>query len=147
MKEYLRKRIQSIGRGDSGFTLVELLVVVGIIVALAAVIIPNVTQFSDGGVEAARAAEWDEVQQSIDTYIADGYLVTLSGSPGQGFLDLPGDSSTNDFTEVSGILDLESPGTAGGAFMRGATTEYFYCWDNTGLVLLQDSTSTVDCTR
>ncbi len=147
MKEYLKKRIHSVGHEASGFTLVELLVVVGIIVALAAVIIPNVTQYSDGGDEAARAAEWDEVQQSIDTYIADKYLVVLSGLPKEGFLDEASHWSTNDFSEPTGTLDLESPGTAGGAFMRGATTEYFYCWDITGKVLLQDATSTLDCTR
>ena len=147
MKEYLRKRIHSVGREASGFTLVELLVVVGIIVALAGVIIPNVTQYSDAGGEAARAAEWDEIQQSIDTYIADKYLVMLPGVAGADSLDGPLDWSTNDFSNTSLALDLESPGTAGGAFMRGPTTEYFYCWDITGLVLLQDATSTVDCTR
>ena len=67
MSEYLKKRIHSVGREASGFTLVELLVVVGIIVALAGVIIPNVTEFINKGDEGARAAEGVEVQQAIDT--------------------------------------------------------------------------------
>ena len=146
MSEYLKKRIYSVGRGASGFTLVELLVVVGIIVALAGVIIPNVTQYANKGEDAARAAEKVSVQQSIETYIADNYLKTLSGAPQEGFLDAASDWSTNDFT-VTGTLDLESPGTAGASFMRGPTTEYFYCWDITGKVLLQDAASTLDCTR
>ena len=143
MKEYLRKRIHSVGRGASGFTLVELLVVVGIIVALAGVIIPNVAQYLNKGDDAARAAEWDEVQQSIDTYIADNLLVTL---PAGDFLDLAGDSSTDDFS-TGGTLDLETPGSAGGSFMRGTSTVYFYCWDSSGLLLIQDAESTLDCTR
>ena len=143
MKGYLKKRMHSFIFEASGFTLVELLVVVGIIVALAGVIIPNVTQFVNKGDEAARAAELVEVQQSIDTYIADNYLVTLP--PGD-FLDGPLDWSTRDFS-TGGTLDLESPGSAGASFMRGTNTVYFYCWDNTGLVLLQDATSTPNCTR
>ncbi len=127
----------------SGFTLVELLVVVGIIVALARVIIPNVTGYINKGDDGARASERVEVQQSIDTYIADNYLKTL---PAGDVLYLPGDSSTNDFS-LSGTLNLESPGSAGHPFMRGTSTVYFYCWDNTGLVLLQDGASTPDCTR
>ena len=147
VNEYFKRRIHWVGRGVSGFTLVELLVVVGIIVALAGVIIPNVTGFINKGDDAARGAEFNEVQQSIDTYIVDNYLAVLSGAPTEGFLDQPGDSSTNDFSFVSGVLDLESPGTAGASFMRGTSTVYFYCWDNTGKVLLQDATSTLDCTR
>ena len=147
MNEYLRKRIHSVGHEASGFTLVELLVVVGIIVALAAVIIPNVTQYVNKGDEGARAAEGVEVQQSIDTYIADNYLIRLSGAPTEGFLDDPSDWSTNDFSLLTGTLDLESPGTAGASFMRDSYTVYFYCWDDTGKVLLQDATSTLDCTR
>ena len=147
MSEYLKKRVHSVGRGASGFTLVELLVVVGIIVALAAVIIPNVTQYANKGDDAARGAEKVSVQQSIETYIADNYLTRLSGAPPQGYLDDTSDWSTDDFTFASGTLDLESPGTAGASFMRRPTTVYFYCWDDTGKVLLQDATSTLDCTR
>ena len=146
MKKYLRKRIHSVGREASGFTLVELLVVVGIIVALAGVIIPNVTQYINKGDDGARAAELVEVQQAIDTYIADKYLVVLPGVAGADAHDGPLATSTNDFS-TGGILDLESPGTAGASFMRGPTTEYFYCWDITGKVLLQDAASTLDCTR
>ena len=146
MSEYLKKRIHSVGREASGFTLVELLVVVGIIVALAGVIIPNVTEFINKGDEGARAAEKVEVQQAIDTYIADKYLVVLPGVLGADALDEASDSSTNDFS-TGGTLDLESPGTAGASFMRDTTSVYFYCWDITGKVLLQDATSTLDCTR
>jgi prepilin-type N-terminal cleavage/methylation domain-containing protein len=37
------------GKSQGGFTLIELLVVVGIIVALAAVVVPQVVQFSARG--------------------------------------------------------------------------------------------------
>ena len=50
-------------KGHEGFTLIELLVV-GIIVALAAV---HVAQFSDKGDQGAAVAEWDGIQESIET--------------------------------------------------------------------------------
>ena len=133
------KRIR---RNQRGFTLVELLVVVGIIVALAAVIIPNVASFSDRGDTGARAAERDNVQAAIDTYMADNGLAILPAGDAN---DLAAGFSSDDFTS-GGILDLET-----GAYLRVATTTYFYCWLPNGLVSFQDPSdppaATVDCTR
>ena len=87
----------------------------------------------------AQAPEWDNVQASIDAYmVANRYTTLLAGEE----LDGAGDTSTNDFSALTGTLDLET-----GAFMRGATTSYFYCWDRTGWILLQDVVATRDCTR
>ena len=145
MKRYFRGRLRSLRHGDSGFTLVELLVVVGIIVALAAVIIPNVASFANKGETGAQAAEQDNVQAAIDAYMADNSKAVLTGGAGDGFLILAGDTSSNDFS-TGGTLDLETVGPSGGAFMRATSTRYFYCWDATGLVLSQDTAATLDCT-
>ena len=92
----------------------------------------------------AQAPERDNVQASIDAYmVANNYTTLPAGEE----LDGAGDTSTNDFSALSGTLDLETPGPSGGAFMRGATTSYFYCWDRTGWILLQDVVATQDCTR
>ena len=127
-------------RGNQrGFTLVELLVVVGIIVALAAVIIPNVASFSDRGDTGARAAERDNIQAAIDTYMADnGYALLPTGEEN----DTAAGFSSNDYTTATGILDLET-----GLYLRTTTTSYFYCWDSTGLITAQDEAATADCTR
>ena len=64
----LSKRVPG---SEAGFTLVELLVVVGVIVALAAVIVPSVVKFSGKGDTGAQAAEGENVQAAMDTMLAD----------------------------------------------------------------------------
>jgi len=50
---------------QQGFTLVTIVVVIGFIVALAAVIVPWAIQLADDGAEAAKNAEWDAIQTSL----------------------------------------------------------------------------------
>ena len=61
----------SITGKNRGFTLVELMVVIGIIAALAAVVIPNVSQFSGSGDAAADQHELGQVQSAMDVYMVD----------------------------------------------------------------------------
>ena len=92
----------------------------------------------------AKEPEWDNLQASIDAYmITNGYTVLPTGEE----LDGERDTSTSDFSASTGTLGLEITGPDGGTLMRGTTTKYFYCWDVTGLILLQDDAATPDCTR
>ena len=92
----------------------------------------------------AKEPEWDNLQASIDAYmVANGYTVLPTGEE----LDGERDTSTNDFSAATGTLGLVTTGPGGGALMRDTTTKYFYCWDVTGLILLQDDAATPDCTR
>ena len=58
-------------RKEEGFTRVELLVVVAIVVALATVSVVSVTQFAGKGEEGAQAAELENIQTAMDTMMAD----------------------------------------------------------------------------
>ncbi|MBI4338985.1 MAG: prepilin-type N-terminal cleavage/methylation domain-containing protein [Chloroflexi bacterium] len=130
MNSHPKGLVTHIRNGKEGFTLVELLVVVGIIVALAAVIIPSVVQFAGKGSEGAQAAESDSVQTAIDTLMAD---VGLTGTSSR----IDPALSANDFSAI----DMDP--TAGTAYLstylREDTTTYFYCWDANGLVTRQDT--------
>lgn len=134
MKSYSTKGLCHLRKDESGFTLVEVLVVVAIIVALAAVIMPSVAGFADKGDEGGNAAERNNVQTGIDLYMTDNGLTTVNANI------LAIDTSTNDFSTATGLVDL-SP------YLRMDATEYFYCWDGAGLITAQDDVATADCTR
>ncbi len=112
-------------RSQAGFTLAELLVVVGIVVGLAAVIIPNVGRFTGEGERGALAAEGASVQTAVDAY-ASGANNTVTAATGW----------TNDLLSGSQGVDLSG-------YLRllsGATlTADRYCWETYGTVR-QEST-------
>ena len=57
MGNSIKLRLGRVARDQRGFTLIEMLVVVGIIVALAAIIVPLVVAFSGEGEKASREGE------------------------------------------------------------------------------------------
>jgi len=70
---------KALGHGEKGFTLVEVLVVVFFLGLLAAIVIPNVTQFiGEGKIEAANT-EARNVQTAVIAYMVDNSLADPGG--------------------------------------------------------------------
>jgi type II secretory pathway pseudopilin PulG len=122
-------------RKEVGFTLVELIIVVGIIVGLAAAIVPNVSRFSGKGDDGAKAAEVESVQAAMDTLMADEGITSVTG------LAVGVDNS------VSGWTALPVNGGVNSMFLddyqRETATAFFYCYDGTGKITRQDTATTV----
>ena len=113
-------------RNQAGFTLVELLVTVGIVVALAAVIIPLVIQFANKGDEGSHAAEANTVQTAINTMMTQNSTNLISERlirtsavivPGETFGIFGGDTFT-DYMRTDGL-----------------NTECAYYWNTLGSVI------------
>ncbi len=122
MKNLTRKLGVMLNKNQKGFTLVELLVVVAIIVALAAVVVPLTVQFAAKAEEGASAGELDTVQTVMDAAMADQLVLAVSAASGA-------------VSSVSNFAGTPAEITGGlGAYMRKTQTTYQFCWDATGTV-------------
>jgi len=75
---------------NGGFTLMEVLVTVGILAILAGIAVPVVTHLRGGSVTDAAAAELSMVQAAVDALMADQDLSSLSN---------PVSTATNDMSQ------------------------------------------------
>ncbi|NQW17342.1 MAG: type II secretion system protein [Chloroflexi bacterium] len=103
-------------RSQKGFTLVELLVVLGIMGALAAVVVPTVSSFIGDGDTTANATEVGTVQAAMDLYMADtnNQAVTVNAT------------ESNDWAASNPVLYP--------TYLRAQTTKCSYTWATTGII-------------
>ena len=127
-------------RSESGFTLIEMLIVVGIIVAMAAAIVPQVVQFGGKGEEGKKDQEKATIQTAMDAMIADQGLSDVAANTGSGT------PARNDWTTYPN----DGPsGTAAklstGGYIRVTSTTWFYCWSTTGKIEKQTDAAADNC--
>lgn len=128
MQGSLKKLVSRITNGQKGFTLIEMIVVVGIIAVLAAVIVPNMGKFIGQGETGAMSAEQDAVQTAMKAMMADKTITTVTA------LANPSTSS-KDWSALPGGTGAVKLGKD---YLQTDLTTYFYCWDGFGNITQQD---------
>ena len=133
MKDKTKGVIARLKSSEGGFTLIEMLIVVGIIVALAAAIVPQVVQFGGKGTEGQSATEQASLQTAIDSMLADKGLSSVTANT----------QSKNAFSSViTGLGTVALYDT----YISTATTTSFYCWNSKGKITKQlVSSAANDC--
>ncbi len=133
----LKKLVSRIPGGQKGFTLIEMIVVVGIIAVLAAVIDPNIGKFIGSGEAGAKSAEYESVQTAMNAMMADKAVVLVvdhSAATATSIQDW-----TAEPKEDSGDIGTVPLGTV---YLQNGTTVYFYCWDASGQITDQHEAAT-----
>ncbi len=128
----MRRMVQRIRKSESGFTLIEMLIVVGIIVALAAALVPAVVVFSGKGTEGKKASERSTIQLAMDAMMAENGITSVTPISTNG---------VNDWTAYpagtgAGLLDSYLPITS---------SEWYYCYDGEGRITNQNDAPTDSC--
>lgn len=138
MKGSLKKLLTRVAKGQGGFTLIEMIVVVGIIAVLAAVIVPNIGKFIGSGETGAKNAEQGSIETAMNAMMAENAVTTVT--------TLAGSNSTNTWTALpaggTSVRELYDSSDVNYQYLQAGSTVYFYCYDATGQVTRQDEVAT-----
>lgn len=119
---------------QNGFTMIEMIVVVGIIALLTAVIVPNIGQFTGSGKDGAMAVEKYNVQEAFELMMAENQVTAIT----------PHDKSNASTATASWnalpVGSSEVQPLIG--YLVNSSTVYYYCYDDEGVVTEQFETAT-----
>ncbi len=125
----LKKLASRITGGQKGFTLIEMIDVVGIIAVLAAVIVPNIGKFIGLGEQGAKNAEWESVQTAMNAMMAEQAITAV---------DAASVNSSNVWTALPSGTDAATLDD----YLQEDNTIYFYCYGTDGQVTNQHEVAT-----
>lgn len=136
----LRNWARRINLGQKGFTLIEMIVVVGIIAVLAAVIVPNIGKFIGTGEQGAKNAEQESVETAMSAMMADKAVTTLTALSGSSINDWSG--KPVEASGDPGAVSLYNSSTPSESYLQLNPTVYFYCFNANGLITAQHEVAT-----
>ena len=126
MQGLIKYWLGRVGKNQGGFTLVEMLVVVGIIVALAAIVVPLVIRFASTAEEATRVGERETIQTSIETMMIDHALSAVTAS-----------TSTAGGEKINSTGTQFDPSITIQPYVDQSATLYCYRWGSDGRITFQ----------
>ncbi len=126
MRGSIKNRLGWVGKNRRGFTLIEMLVVVGIIVALAAIIVPLVISFAGSGEQAAQAGEVETAQTAIQSLMVDNDLFVVTASTS----GVGGEKINSTGTQFNATINIQP-------YMDQPATQYCYRWGTDGRITFQ----------
>ena len=132
MNGMLKSFVKQVAKGQRGFTLIEMIVVVGIIAVLAAVIVPNMGKFIGQGESGAKSAEIDAVQTAMHAMMADKAINAV---------DEWDKTAPSSATQTWDALPTGTDTAFLEDYLQSKTTKFFYCYDNEGGITEQFETA------
>ncbi|MBI2852597.1 MAG: prepilin-type N-terminal cleavage/methylation domain-containing protein [Chloroflexi bacterium] len=109
----------SFRKGERGFTLIEIMIVLAVLAILAAVVVPNVAGFVSRGKQRAWAADRDILQAAVDSWRTD--ISKRSGNKWPVTDNVTvGEPTTSgaDITDDEGMIDIAKLSSEG--YIKGA---------------------------
>ncbi len=139
----IKKERLEAARGGSGFTLIEILIVVAIIAILASIVIVGLGPAQQSGRDARRISDLQSVQNGLELYYSKcGYYpgaAVASGATCPGFAAVSGNGGATGFSSMSasligsaiGISSVPNDPTGGKSYEYGSTDGTSYTLEAT----------------